>query len=236
MPKPTPTVQPRASVAPMPASAPQVMPTPGKVAPVVANPAPPAAPTPMPKRNESPKRLAPMPQPEVFSPPALPTIAELAPRPYRNLLYFSNLEAVLAAIAQAQASADEASVQEKQFPRRFAWVRARYEPEIAIASLSALTNAVFDENTNPFDAEALLDQAIAKLPAETAATAVTNRAKTLQLEGLWTEFPPQVGTQSTVPRLAIAVSVSLASAQPSASMVEPLVAHRVHLTFGDFQP
>lgn len=217
----------------MPVSAPQVMPTPGKVAPVVAKLSQPSSPAPRPQRNEIPESLAPMPKPVALSPPALPVVTGLAPRPYRNLLYFSDLEAVLAAIAQAKARATD---QGQGFARRFAWVRARYEPEIAIPSLVPLAEALFGKNNTKFDAEALLDEAIAQLPAETAAKATAHRAETLQLEGLWIEFLPQSADGAAMPHLAIAVSIALASPEPPESMVEPLVANRVYLTCGAFQP
>ncbi len=224
MPNPPPTVQPRQAVAPRPASAPQVMPNPGKGAPIVANPAPPAAPAPMTQRHEVPESLAPLPKPEAFSPPALPAITGLAPRPYRNLLYFSDLEAVLVAITQVKArAADQGG--------RFAWVRARYEPEISAPSFAELKKAVFGRES--FKAETLLNEAIAKLPAEIAAQAKANRAETLQLEGLWIEFPPKTGAETATTRLSMAVSIALSSPEPT---VGPFAAKRIYLTFGDFQP
>lgn len=223
MPNPLPTVQPGAAVAPMPTSAQQVMPTPDNVAPVVANPAPPSAPAPRPQRNEVPESLAPMPKPEAFSPPALPAVTGLPPRPYRNLLYFADLEAVLAAIAQTKAKAADQG-------GRFAWVRASSDPEISASSFAELEKAVFGRES--FKAETLLNEAIAQLPADMATQAKANRAKTLQLEGLWIEFSP-AGAETTTTRLTIAVSIALSTPELT---VGPFAANRIYLTFGDFQP
>jgi hypothetical protein len=98
-----------------------------------------------------------------------------------------------------------------------------------MSSFNELINAIFEENNSDFKADSLFDEAISKLPPEIAEVAKSKSS--LQLEGLWIEFP-KTTTSETKPRLSISVSITIADATTN---LGPFSANRVHLTFGDFQ-
>ena len=148
----------------------------------------------------------------------------VVPPPYQNLCYFENWQEIRAAITRAKARVE-------QTKGKFAWSRVDSEPVIAQPSFDELITAVFGSDNSDFKVDDRLNKVIAKLPTEVA-QAARDLKSSLQLEGLWIQFP-ETANLSLKPKLAIAVSIAISE---SATNMGPFTANRVHLTFGDFQP
>jgi len=146
----------------------------------------------------------------------------LAPSPWHRLNSFASLTDIITAINQAKTRfGDEGG--------KLSWSRADLDPVIAVASFDSLKTAVFGDNNTTFDADTLLKAAIDELPATAVFNNVQAQIKlTLQLEGLWLQFPAKA--INAEPSLGIAVSIGL----PSSSAFGPFSSNRVYLTFGDF--
>jgi hypothetical protein len=146
----------------------------------------------------------------------------MTPQPWHRLNSFSSLTDVITAINQAKTrSGDEGG--------KLSWSRADLDPVIAVPSFDSLKTAVFGDNNTTFDADTLLKAAIDELPATAVFNNVQAQIKlTLQLEGLWLQFPAKA--IKAKPSLGIAVSIGL----PSSSAFDPFSSNRVYLTFGDF--
>lgn len=161
--------------------------------------------------------VAPAPRQKIPSESVVPPL-------YQNLCYFENWQEVRAAITRVKARAG-------QVERKFAWSRVDSEPVIAQPSFDELITAVFGSDNSDFKVDDRLNKVIAKLPTEVA-QAARDLKSSLQLEGLWIQFP-ETANLSLKPKLAIAVSIAISE---SATNMGPFTANRVHLTFGDFQP
>lgn len=161
--------------------------------------------------------VAPAPRQKIPSEPVIPP-------PYQNLCYFENWQEVKTAITRVK-------VRVRKDEEKFTWSRIGSEPKIELSTFDDLTMAVFGSDKSDFNADDWLNKAIAKLPAEVA-KAIRDLKSSLQLEGLWIQFP-RTANLSQKPKLAIAVSIAISE---SAINVEPFTANRIHLTFGDFEP
>lgn len=199
-------------------SAKPVAPVPGARAEVTIAPAPVVRPeNPITLGARTPDNL------EAPAPRLKPALEGVVPLPYQNLLYFETLTEVVKAVKRAKARV-------KVSGDKFAWSRVSSEPEIQLTSFEDLTKAVFGSRPD-FNADALLDREIDRLPTQLAVSAKDQRSS-LQLEGLWIEFSME-GDLKPETRLRIAVSIAIADTDANTG---PFPANRVYLTFGDSLP